>query len=514
MKKLYIYIFMVFGLLFSGCKQEGFQKEDQNPADFTKLVGIVDLVYLYEQHNDKPFAKSLYIEATVNGTDDGSIHIQDNSDFALRVFVPNASSFHVGDLVRIAVGNEVMEVENSHFVVRNPKEITAIGNGFGTFSTVALAELSANISKFTSKVVNVSDLTFTEKQLKEGVAAYLIEQDVASGLNFWVTIPHKLEYNMPMAVSSVKGYVTYESGNVYINVRSVDDVQEIYVEPTMMEKVLQNSSLVTSVVQSSEKEVAPGVKMSQMAYMNNATPSPLLVSCTVFEVDLNNPKVKLESGNPNDAPPPYTAIQTLATMAGYKNNNYAGTDWRVLAAITGDFYATTSNPTTYVLNGPLVKNGQILKSDFTNVATDNFLGIKKDRAGGVVGGKTEFDAVKNSLEQAVGGRLILKGGNITTTETVREARPAIGYTAKNKVYLFLGNGRMTSVSNGFSPKEMAELLKALSCEGAVYLTGGGATIGILEDNNGAYNIFSVTHATNLSHNPSVPSAWMIVTERD
>lgn len=512
MKRLCIYICTVFGLLFSACKQEGFQKEDQNPLDYTKLVTIANLVYLYEQDSDKPFVKSLYIEAMVNGTDDKSVHVQDNSDFALRVFVSNAASFNVGDLVRVVVGGEILEVENSHYIVRNSDEATAIGNGFVIASPVTLAELSANINKFTSKVVSLNELTFEEKENRDGVTAYLIEQDVASGLDFWVTIPDELEYDMPMAISSAKGYITYEPGNVYINVRFMDDVQEVYVEPTMMEKVLQNSSLVKTVVHSVESEIAPGVKMSQMSYYNTAD---LITSCTVFEVDLNNPKVKLESGNPNDAAPPYTVIQTLATMAGHKNTSYAGTGWRVLAAVTGDFYATTSSPTTYVLNGALVKNGQILKSDFTNVAADHFLGIKKDRAGVVVGGKTEFDAVKNDLEQAVGGRLILRDGNITTTETAREARPSIGYTTKNKVYLFVGNGRNLSVSNGYSPKEMAELLKALGCEGAVYLSGGGGTIGVLEDSNsGAYNIFSVTHATNPNHNPSIPSAWMIVTERD
>ncbi|NGM60638.1 phosphodiester glycosidase family protein [Sphingobacterium sp. SGG-5] len=515
MKRLYVYIFTLFGLTFSACKQEGFQKADQNPSDYDKLVQIADLVYLYEQNNEKQFAKSLYIEGTVNGTDRSSIHIQDNSDFAVRVFVPNPSAFAVGELVRIAVGEERLEVENSHFVLRDPGEVTVVGNGFITASQVTLDDLSANISRFTSKVVSLSELDFAEKEDRDGLTTYLIEQEITSGLKFWVTIPEELEYDMPMSISSAKGYITYESGNVYLNVRDVDDIQEIYVEPTMMEKVLQNSSLVKTVVQSTEREIAPGVKMAEIAYMNNDTdPAKQLVSCTVFEVDLNNPKVKLEPGNPNDAAPPYNVIQTLAVMAGHKNTTYAGTDWRVLAAITGDFYVTASSPTTYILNGPLVKNGQILKSDFYNT-TDQFFGIKKDNKGFVVGGRTEFDVEKNNLEQAVGGRIILRDGAFVSVPAAREPRPSIGYTTRNKVYLFVGNGRYTSISNGFSPDEMAEFLKALGCEGAVYMNGGGATVGVLEDpNNGAYNVFSVSHASNLNHNPSIASSWMIVTDRE
>src|SRR5690606_12263033 len=400
---------------------------------------------------------------------------------------------------------------NSHFIVRNAGEITILGNGFGTVSTVSLAELSADIGQFTSKIISVSDLVFQEKQQKGDITAYLVKQEVAAGLNFWVNVPNALAYDMPMVVSSARGYVSYEAGNVYINVRFEDDIQEIYVEPTMMEKVLNNSTLVKSVVQKAEREVAPGVKMSEMAYINSAD---LLVSCTVFEVDLNNPKVKLESGNPNNAAPPYNTIQTLATMASHKNNSYIGTDWRVLAAITGDFYVTASSPTTYILNGPLIKNGQILKSDFYNT-TDQFFGIKKDNKGFVVGGRTELEGVKNDLAQAVGGRIILRDGGFVSVPAVREPRPSIGYTTTKKVYLFVGNGRYTYISNGFSPDEMAEFLKALGCEGAVYMNGGGATVGVLEDpNNGAYNVFSVSHASNLNHNPSIASSWMILTERE
>ncbi len=511
MKRLYISIFLVLGLFFSACKQEGFQKEDQNPSDYSKLARIADLVYLYELDGDKPFTKPLYIEATVNGVDNNSVHIQDNSGFALRVFVSNTEDYNVGELVQVTVGGEKLEIEDAHFIMRDPDQITVVGNGFSTVLPATLAELSVDISKFTSKVISVSDLVFEEKQQKEGVTAYLVEQEEVSGLNFWVNIPNDLAYDMPMAISSAKGYVSYEAGNVYINVRFEDDIQEIYVEPTMMEKVLNNSTLVKSVVQKAERELAPGVKMSEMAYINSAD---LLVSCTVFEVDLNNPKVKLESGNPNNAAPPYNTIQTLATMASHKNNSYIGTDWRVLAAITGDFYVTASSPTTYILNGPLIKNGQILKSDFYNT-TDQFFGIKKDNKGFVVGGRTEFENVKNDLAQAVGGRIILRDGALVGVPAIREPRPSIGYKTNNKVYLFVGNGRYTTISNGFSPDEMAEFLKALGCEGAVYMNGGGATIGVLEDpNNGAYNVFSVSHASNLNHNPSIASSWMILTERD
>jgi len=511
MKGLYISIFIIWGFLLFSCKQEGFQKSEQNPADFKKLVRISELIHLHELDNSKPFEESLYIEATVNGIDNSSIHVQDGSDMAIRIFADNTSTFNVNDLVRVKVGGEVLILDNAHYAVSPSSEITTIGFGANQFSTVALESLTADIRKFTSRVVSLSDLVFTEKEKKDEVTAYLIAQDIAPDLKIWVNIPLELDYDMPMSVSSARGLVVYESGNIYLNVRTRDDIQEIYVEPTMMEKLLNNSTLVRSVVQSSEDEIAPGIKISEMSYMNS---DHLLVSCTVFEVDLNNSKVKLESGNPNDAAPPYNTIQTLANMAGHKNTGYASTNWRVLAAVTGDFYVTNAAPLIYTLNGPLVKNGVILKSDFYGT-TDQFFGVLKNREGFVVGGRTEFDAVRNNLEQAVGGRVILKDGQDVSSTAIREPRPAIGYTNNNKVFLFAGNGRDLSVSYGFTPSELAQFLKALGCEGAVYMNGGGATVGIMEDSDsGVYNVFSRTHATNPNHNPSIASSWMIVTERD
>lgn len=514
MKTLYFITFAALVLLLSSCKQEAFQHEEQNPMEYSKQVSISDLVYLFQLDANKPFAQPLYIEATVNGVDLDAIHIQDNSDFALKVTVDNPQDYSIGSLARVLVGGGILRQDNLHYVISNPISVSTVGSGFSTSLSATIADLNSDIGKFTSKVVEVSDLQFTEIKDESHVLSYRIKQETPSAVNFWVTIPKVLNYDMPMAISSAKGYVSYENGNIYINVRSLDDVKEVYVEPTMIEKIINNSSLVTSVIQASEREIAPGVKMGEIAYMNNATPAPLLVSCTIFEIDLNNPKVKLEPGNPNNAAPPYNSIQNLATMAGHKNDSYASTDWRVLAAITGDFYVTSSNPTTYILNGPLVVNGNILKSDFYGTS-DQFFGILKNNAGFAIGGRNEFETVKNNLEQAGGGRVILQNGQNVSNTAAREPRSAVGYSTNNRVYLFVGNGRNLSVSNGFSPSEIADLLKALGCEGAVYGNGGGATLGVLEDpNSGTYNVFTVSHATNPNHNPGLASSWMIVTERD
>src|SRR5690606_36617725 len=261
MKVLYIKIYSILGVLLFSCKQESFQKEEQNPAGYDKLTRISELVYLHELDNSKPFAESLYLEATENGVDNRSIHVQDGSDMAVRIFTNNASAFNVNDFVRVKVGGEMLILDNTHYTLNISSEITAIGFGSGSFSTVTLESLTADLRKFTSKVVSINDLVFTKKEETDAVTSYLIAQDIAPDLKFWINIPLTLNYDMPMSVSSARGFLVYENGNVYINVRTQDDIQEIYVEPTMMEKLLNNSTLVRNIIQSTEDEIAPGVKM-------------------------------------------------------------------------------------------------------------------------------------------------------------------------------------------------------------------------------------------------------------
>src|SRR5690606_21375716 len=131
----------------------------------------------------------------------------------------------------------------------------------------------------------------------------------------------------------------------------------------------------------------------------------VLASCTVLEADLNNPKVRVEGGSPNEAGPPYTALQNLTTMATHKNNRYTDTDWRVLAAITGDIQQGAAP--SFVVRGPVVRYGNIMSTDFWDPA-HYFFGIKKNEGTPVIGNRTTFEQMKDNLEHAVGGILLLQ----------------------------------------------------------------------------------------------------------
>lgn len=513
MKKINILILIIFKVFVISCKQEVFEKENQNPLDYTKLVLIEDLVHLYEVDNEKLFASPLYIEAVINGITNESLHIQDDSGIGLKVLTTNTEKYNTHDIIRIKTGGMLLNKNNYHFILDNPKEITNIGQGSDNTSSISLSSLVEDIHTFTSKVVHINEdeLNFSTKKEKKDISSYLIEQSVTQDLKLWVNVPNGLDYDMPMSISSVTGFIVYEDENIYINIRAKNDVQEVYIEPSMMEKIIQNSSFVQSVNKSTEEEIAPGVKMSSMSYINKE--SGELASCTILEADLNNSKVRIEGGSPNDeTSPPYATLQNLSTMATGKNDYYKDTKWRVLAAVTGDLHQGAAP--TYVVRGPVIRYGEILSTEYWD-PTHYFLGIKKDQTTPVMGNKAEFDAMKNDLEHVVGGIVLLKDGEIPNLEGNRDARAAIGYSSNNRVYLFVGNGRYPDAGAGYTRREIAEVFQALGCEGGLYLMEGGASVGIVEDKDSSeYHTFSRTHASNINHNPPLASSWMIVTERD
>ncbi|WP_022829434.1 phosphodiester glycosidase family protein [Sphingobacterium paucimobilis] len=502
--KYYILIVMLWTL--GSCSKYEFVRSGQNPEPFTKALAIEDLVYLKEKSEKESFPVGLYIEATVCGIFGDMLYLSDNSAYALHGQVDDLSTLKVGDLVRISVGENSLNTGGQSYRLQNEISAEYVGTGLIAQTMASLSDVLADPMSYSSKRVGIESLEgITLKEDKDNGRYYSFESGGKQALLF---VPNALNYEAPETLVSIFGFLRFDQGTAVFHINEVADMKEVYVEPMMIEKIMNNSTLVKALLQNSEVELTAGVKFAQFSYTNS---SNLLTSASVFEVDLSNPNVKIEPGTPNNGVPPITVLQPLATMAQHKNAYYQDS-WRVLAAISGDFYVSNTNPTTYILNGPMVRNGEILKSDFIGT-TDNFLGVLKDGEGFVVGGRQEFNTIKDRLDQAVGGRIILKDGNIVEIPAIREPRPAIGFTKNNKVYLFVGNGRMLSVSNGYSPLEIAELMKALGCDGAVYMNGGGATVGVRETEGGVYEKFSQSHATNATHNPSLASAWMIVTKR-
>lgn len=107
----------------------------------------------------------------------------------------------------------------------------------------------------------------------------------------------------------------------------------------------------------------------------------------------------------------------------------------------------------------------------------SYLGVTYDGKV-VIAPSSEYQDAKKSLKECSGGGVILiqnheiQGGYVDTPG--RDPRTAVGYTSDNVVWILAVDGRHKGVE-GMTYLEMASIFKALGCEAAVNLDGGGST---------------------------------------
>ena len=92
---------------------------------------------------------------------------------------------------------------------------------------------------------------------------------------------------------------------------------------------------------------------------------------------------------------------------------------------------------------------------------------------------TAADPAWSEVEYAVGGKLLIDDGTVTTSgidaASSRRARSAIGVKSDGTVVLYEIDGNQSSVSTGLTAAELGEELKELGCVRALCLDGGGSS---------------------------------------
>ena len=102
----------------------------------------------------------------------------------------------------------------------------------------------------------------------------------------------------------------------------------------------------------------------------------------------------------------------------------------------------------------------------------------------VIAPNVDYQATKKDLKECTGAGVILlmnseiQGGYVT--DPARDPRTAIGYTSDNIVWILAVDGRHKG-TEGMTYMEMAEIFRALGCEAAVNLDGGGSTQMLVRD---------------------------------
>ena len=150
------------------------------------------------------------------------------------------------------------------------------------------------------------------------------------------------------------------------------------------------------------------------------------------------------------------------------------------ALVNADF---CENRTPIRPRGPLHSDGKVWVSTysidprFTQQAL-SYVGVTFDGKM-TIGTNPEYAVAKKSLKECTGAGVILvrdsqiQEGYVVNDKS-RDPRTAIGYTSDNIVWILAVDGRHKG-TEGLTYMEVASIFKALGCEAAVNLDGGGST---------------------------------------
>jgi exopolysaccharide biosynthesis protein len=265
-----------------------------------------------------------------------------------------------------------------------------------------------------------------------------------------------------------------------------------YASP-LSKKLVDNVNLVKQVVADTLVELVPGVRQTTLNYLDYADKPMRLF---ILEVDLNNPRIKLKAGTPNNG----TAYgkQTVTDMA----MRHDAPNNRVIAAFNGDFFnSTTGEPQSVTY-----KNGTAIKplTALCNLCT--FLAVDNQGNPSIVSKERTIDAT--TIREAVGGYhwLIRDSARVTQGDQSVEPRTAVGVTKSKVVYFVVVDGRLASYSNGMSFAHLSNVFAALGVMDAINLDGGGSTTFAAKDGGS----WQVKNRPSDGTQRSVANAWLVV----
>ncbi len=158
---------------------------------------------------------------------------------------------------------------------------------------------------------------------------------------------------------------------------------------------------------------------------------------------------------------------------------------KVIAGVNADFFDMGG---TNVTRGLCIKDGVVM----TGAADRPWLGITTD--GEVVMGlSTEYENYKGKLQQAVGGSHIMLRSDNTSNIAVgtefadtRHPRTAVGTKPDGSVVIMVVDGRQSTISNGASLADLADIFASMGCSEAINLDGGGSSTFVLKNSKGEF----------------------------
>ncbi len=175
----------------------------------------------------------------------------------------------------------------------------------------------------------------------------------------------------------------------------------------------------------------------------------------------------------------------IGTYANIKNQVIAAKEngKNVIAGINADFFEDT-------MLGLCIRDGVVLH----DLGGRQWFGITTDGKA-VMGEANEYGQYQGKLVSAVGGSNIIINNDYVTNISVnhefgytRHPRTAVGIKPDGTVIFMVVDGRQSSISNGASLADLADLLGAMGCHEAINLDGGGSSTFVLANGEGGFDV--------------------------
>lgn len=258
------------------------------------------------------------------------------------------------------------------------------------------------------------------------------------------------------------------------------------------------STVVQTPINQYQEDLAPGVKEKHYSFEGKEGKK---LESFVVEVDMENPSVSIEAGMPNDGTS--YGLQPVRQQASAANKE----NHQVVAAVNADFYnMATGEPLGYVY-----KDGQAVKGQ-SSPGQEFFAITKSGKA--VIGTPSDFEAIKDDVEEALGGNAILvKNSQVYQTPQTgseKEPRTAVGIKEDGDVFFAVIDGRQEPYSAGISMPDLAQLMIDLGAVTALNLDGGGSSTFTTRELGG--DQLEVDNKPSDRTERSVANSWLIVTE--
>ena len=157
---------------------------------------------------------------------------------------------------------------------------------------------------------------------------------------------------------------------------------------------------------------------------------------------------------------------TKVTKQASDYENSQGTVGKVIAATNADFFYYDDKNNGRPYGELIIEGNRVNKSD-----NEPFFAVMKDGSYRIC----EKDENKDDVLEAVSGEMMLKDGEIISSQRIKEREPrqAIGITEDKDVVIVNVEGRSPE-SPGIEVDELAEIMKMQGCVNALNLDGGGS----------------------------------------